>query len=175
MAGPWAGRPEDLHEPSNCPSRGQLSGEGAPSRVPWALLTDPRLQTTFSFNLLAVGDCFCFLRRSHGHLSAVGGGGRGIKVESDEICLPLYGTVRHSDTPIRPAIIVHSPLGLLTGGPQCGMSNLRNPHVPCHYFFCYFHVDFKMGPYRMSILRNNICHVVYNFPLVKRPHLASRF
>ena len=28
------------------------------------------------------------------------------------------------------------------GGPQCGLSNLRNGHVNCHYFFN-FHVDFK--------------------------------
>ena len=47
--------------------------------------------------------------------------------------------------------------GFLDGGPQCRMSDLRNPHVPCHYI-CYFHVDLKMSPCHMSILRNNICH-----------------
>ena len=62
-------------------------------------------------------------------------------------------------------------VGPLTGGPQCRMSNLRNPHVPFHYF-CYFHVNFKMGPCRMSILRNSICHVVCIFPPVDRPHVA---
>ena len=43
------------------------------------------------------------------------------------------------------------------------MSNLRNSRVPCHYFY-YFHVDFKMCPCCMSILRNSICHIVYDFP-----------
>ena len=51
------------------------------------------------------------------------------------------------------------------------MSNLRNLHVPCPHFY-YFHVDFKMGPCRMSILRNSICHVVYYLPPVDRPHVA---
>ena len=50
-------------------------------------------------------------------------------------------------------------LGGLDGGPHCRMSNLRNPHV-----------DFKMGPCRMLIIRNSICHVVNNFPPVDRPH-----
>ena len=40
---------------------------------------------------------------------------------------------------------LHSDGGALDGGAQCRMSNLRNPHVPCHHF-CYFHVDFKMAP-----------------------------
>ena len=44
--------------------------------------------------------------------------------------------------------------GALDGGSLCRMSNLRNVHVPCHYF-CYFHVHFKLAQCRMSILRNS--------------------
>ena len=59
-------------------------------------------------------------------------------------------------------------IGPLTGGPQCRMSNLINPHVPCH-FCCCFHVHLKIVPCRMLILRNG--HVAVSNLRVKGPSI----
>ena len=55
-------------------------------------------------------------------------------------------------------LISGTPLRLLTGGPQCAMSNLGNGYVNCHYF-ANSHVDFKMVSCCKSNLRNIPCHV----------------
>ena len=56
------------------------------------------------------------------------------------------------------------------------MSHVEFKKLSCPLLlFSDFHVDFKLGPCRMSILGNNICHVVYGFPHVDRPHVACRF
>ena len=59
-------------------------------------------------------------------------------------------------------------------GSPMSLVEFKKSHVPCHYF-SYFHVDFKMGPCRMSILRNSLCHVIYNSSPVDRPRVACPF
>ena len=61
-------------------------------------------------------------------------------------------------------------MGPLKEGPQCCMSVLRSGHVPCHYF-CNIHVNFKMIPYPMLILRNTLCCVPYFSPDIARLHV----
>ena len=55
------------------------------------------------------------------------------------------------------------------GGSLCRMSILRNGYVPCHYFYN-FHVDFKIVPCRMSMLRNEVAvsNLGVKSPLINR-------
>ena len=50
------------------------------------------------------------------------------------------------------------------------MSNLRNLHVPC-YYFDYVHVDFRMRPWRMAILRNVMLFIIYLLSIGPMPHV----
>ena len=53
--------------------------------------------------------------------------------------------------------------GALDGGSPMSHVDIRNDHVPCHYF-CNFNVDLKMVQCDMSILGNTLCCVVYFCP-----------
>ena len=73
------------------------------------------------------------------------------------------------DSPLLPATsrqkLVHSrvlcqaSMGLIEDPKYCTYI-LRNGHIPCLYF-CNFHVNFKMFPCPMLILRNSMsCHLI---------------
>ena len=49
------------------------------------------------------------------------------------------------------------------------------PDLSWYPDFCNFHVDFKIIPCPVSILRNSLWRVTYVFPHVARVHVACRF
>ena len=67
-------------------------------------------------------------------------------VVNDHFCSDLLTKGNREVVVLQPVVYpTLAMVGPLTGGAQCRTSNLRNPHVPCHYF-CYFDVYFKMAP-----------------------------